>query len=151
MIRIRKRNGVWLVRQHYTESFSQKHWFVCEDDSDVRKTILDCAINLDRYVRMVLKVIEGTSDIYQLQDGDLITKQKYSGYFCATPSLQRRENVETILKHMDSGVWVVKKWVTTLSYNKQVNANLDIKPLRKEYLILITSDDRFVPYEQISE
>lgn len=183
MIRIRKRNGVWQVRQRYSEenndptpaeAFNRevcadvkmdrdairehierimnkgmKTWWDCENEVELHNIIASCASMLHYYVLMVMDVINGTSDIYYLEDGVLITKQKYSGYFCATGSLQRRENVETILKHMDSGVWVVKKWVTTLSYKKQEGVNPDTEPLRKEYFILVTSDERFIPFEQI--
>ncbi len=185
MIRIRKRNGVWQVRQRYSEENNDptpaeafkrevcadvkmdrdalrehierimnkgmKTWWDCENEAELLNIIASCAGMLHYYVRMVMDVINGTSDIYYLQDGELITKHKPKRVFCATPFLSRREKVETILMHLKSGVWEVRTWKPPSSFPEMFDNWGEPVPLKAEYLILKTRDETIVPYEQIQE
>ena len=124
-------------------------WYDCQDGIDLRETILSCAETLNHYVKLTLEIIHGTSSIYYLQDGEIISKGNFGKVFCATPLIIQGENIRTILAHMNSGVWKVKKWVVPLSFKNMTDSRGEQVEIENEYLILISSNDRLIPFEQI--
>lgn len=179
MIRIRKKNGAWYIRlrsntdadaiqdisyEHPDDSSTENTikrifekavhskktgWSKCDGLTGVRESILSCASKIDHHVRIALAVMNGTSDLYMLQDGVLVSRQRPRHLFSATLSIQRYENVEIVLKHINSGAWKVRTWIPHDSIEIPSDYLSDSEISRREYLILESRDESLVPSENI--
>jgi hypothetical protein len=179
MIRIRKRNDAWYIRirhdadinaiqdmpeEHadclnvanrianiFNRSVHEKKtgWSKCDDLADLRKRILSCASTIDYHVRIALAVMNGTSDLYMLQDGELVSKQRSRHVPFPTLSLKRYENVEMMLRHINSGAWKVRTWIPNESIEIPSDYLSASEIPGREYLILESRDETLIPYETI--
>lgn len=143
MIRIRKRGESWEARYQGNNGNS---WRIYENLEDLQQTIIDTAVNLDHYVKITLEILNGQSETYLYQDGELIRRKPLGKVFCLTPFLQQRANLETLIYMIESGKWRVRDWKTPacLAHFPE-DTWLPEKKVKRCYQILETNADEFMP------
>lgn len=157
MIRIRKRNGVWQVRwRRYEGDKRCWHWGSVENIYDLQQTIIEFAVHIDNYIRIALEVMQGNSETYLYKDGELTRRQPLQSrnvpegqYFCMTMHLRHHHEVEETIKFIESGVWKVRKWLPPAIFANRYEFRHSQEKIKREYLIVETINDLFVPFEVI--
>ena len=102
MMKIRKHEGVWEIRELVMNSFK---WHTCKNLEDLQESIVSTAVHLDHYTKMALEIIQGTSEIYIYENGELTRREPLGKVFCLTPFLQQRCTLITLIKFIESGIW----------------------------------------------
>jgi len=150
MMRIRKNGDIWEVRGMIRDGILV--WNKCKSLESLQQKIIGTAIRLDDYARFALEVIQGRSDTYLYQDGELVRRKPLGKVFCMSLLLQRRSNLETVIRLMESGIWRVREWKTPecLAHFPEDTWRPE-KKVKESYLILETSVDEFMPsdFEQL--
>lgn len=157
MIRVRKHNGDWQVRWRRCEDDKRCwHWETVANLYDLQQTIIEFAVHIDNYIRIALEVMQGNSETYLYKDGELTRRQSLQSinvpegqYFCMTMHLRHHDEIEETIKLIESGVWKVRKWLPPPTFANRYEFRLSQKSLKREYLIVETVNDLFVPFEII--
>ena len=157
MIRIRKTNGDWQVRWRRFEGDKRTwHWGSIKNIYELQQIVIEFAVHIDNYVRDALEVMQGRSETYLYQDGKLIRRNPRQPisvddvqYFCATMEFRYHDEVEETIQLIETGVWKVRKWVPPPIFAERNEFRITGDKIKRQYLIVETRDDSFVPFEVI--
>jgi len=144
MMKIRKHEGVWEMRELVMNSFK---WYTCKNLEDLQESIVRTAVHLDHYTKMALEIIQGTSEIYIYENGELTRLEPLGKVFCLTPFLQQRCTLITLIKFIESGIWRPRTWKTPESLSNFSESSIGSEKVKKQYLILETTDENYLPYD----